>query len=494
MQPIKDIFRLSCKLYLININSKSQKNLNQKMKKVLLTALAALSIGSAAMAQKIDGKGEFKYHAEGVRVNPFKAQKPLNKGGEPVSTWYDVIDMMEQSTAGGGLRRYVDFLTHDSLNKFVDDDGTVRYGSTISVGHIFDPKDDLIQNTDNPENQLSRFNSYKLDSVAFSYLYVRNVDQVNDGMGGTVPVVDTLFVAYWRGPQIANRAFQDGTRYSLPNATAPHWNFATRMPSGYFAIDTFLLSSGANGIFDTTRVSNNDGGFENGWFSKVSSIKAPEGVSVTANAAGTNQNLLTAFSFTFKSGVPAVVGTDTAVFCYQQDPATAPAGMRRSNYFGYGLYLNEGAIGWENTKFNNTPLIGAKSSSYATVNGWNGYIAGQAFTNERFVQTFFHISVDTTNGKPGVGLNDVAAVKINSVFPNPANSKVNVNMNLVSASDVTVTLTNLMGQEVSTLSFPNTPAGTFELPMNTSNFNAGVYMINITAGNYTASQKLVITK
>jgi 5-hydroxyisourate hydrolase-like protein (transthyretin family) len=67
-------------------------------------------------------------------------------------------------------------------------------------------------------------------------------------------------------------------------------------------------------------------------------------------------------------------------------------------------------------------------------------------------------------------------------------------MNLVNAADVTVSLTNLMGQEVSTLTFPNTPAGAFELPMNTSNVNAGVYMINIKAGNYTASQKLVITK
>jgi hypothetical protein len=51
-----------------------------------------------------------------------------------------------------------------------------------------------------------------------------------------------------------------------------------------------------------------------------------------------------------------------------------------------------------------------------------------------------------------------------------------------------------MGQEVTSLSFPNTQAGTFELPINTSNVKAGVYMINIKTGNYTASQKLVITE
>jgi hypothetical protein len=464
------------------------------MKKVLLTAFAALTFGSAAMAQKINNSGEFKYHAEGVSVNPFKSEKTSKKGGEPVSAWYDIIALMEKSTAGGGLRRYVDFLTHDSLNKFVDDDGSVRYGSTVSVGHVFDPKDDLIQNSDNPENQLSRFNSYKLDSVAFSYLYVRNVNTVSDGMGGSVPVVDTLIVAYWRGTQIRQAAFQDGTRYATPNSQGAHWNYATRMPINYFAADTFLLSSGANGIFDTTRVSNNDGGFENGWFSKVSAIKAPEGISVNANASGTNVNTLTSFTFTFKSGVPAVIGTDTAVFCYQQNPATAPAGMRRSNYFGYGLYLNEGAIGWENTKFHNTPLMTLKSFAYAVNNGWNGYVAGQAFTNERFVASYFHITVDTSNGKPGVGLNDMENVKINSVYPNPATSTVNVNLALTQSADVTVSLTNLMGQEVTSLSFPNTQAGAFELPINTSNVKAGVYMINIKTGNYTASQKLVITE
>jgi hypothetical protein len=463
------------------------------MKKVLLTALAALSIGSAAMAQKIDNSGEFKHHAEGVRVNPFKSQKPMKKGGEPVSAWYSTMEMMEESSVGSGIQGYVDFIVHDSLNKFVEEDGTIRYGGATSVGHVFDPKDDLIANTENPENQLSRFNSYKLDSIAFRYLYVRNVDKIPDGMGGEMPVVDTVFITYWRGNQIRRGSLQNQSGQTVGIFASPTgaWNFGKRMPSGYIAIDTILISSGANGIIDTTRVNNNNGGFENSWPNKVASFKAPDGININAN--GTSQDLMVGFAFTFKPGIPAVVGSDTAVFVYQLDPATAPTNMRRTNYFGYGLFLNEGAISWESS-FYNTPLLALKGPSYATVNGWSGYIPGQAFNTQRFAETYFHISVDTSNGKPGVGLNDMETVKINSVFPNPATSKVTVNMNLVNSADVTVSLTNLMGQEVSTLTFPNAPAGAFELPMNTSNVNAGVYMINIKAGNYTASQKLVITK
>ena len=464
------------------------------MKKVLLMAFAALTLGTAAMAQKIDNSKDKRHQAMGEVSNPFTTHKQLKKAGEPVSAWYDVIELINNSTAGNGLNRYVDFLTHDSLNKFIEDDGTIRYGGTVSVGHIFDPKDDLIENTQNPENKLSRFNSYKLDSVAFSYLYVRNVDSIADGMGGKIPVVDTLFVAYWRGAQIRNSAFTDGTRYSLPNAQSDHWNFSKRMPTGYIDIDTFLLSSGANGTFDTTRVSNNNGGFENGWFSKVSSIKAPAGISVAANSTGTNANTLTGFTFTFKSGVPAIVGADTAVFCYQLDPTKAPAGMRRSNYFGYGLHLNEGTIGWENTKFNNTSLLGLKPYAYATINGWNGYVAGQAFTNERFVASYFHISVDTTNGKPGVGLNDMETVKINSLFPNPTTGLVKANFETKTSSDVSVNVYNLIGQNVKSMDFGKTAAGTYELPINLSSLNPGVYVISITAGNSTSTQKLVIAE
>lgn len=460
------------------------------MKKVLLTALAALSIGTAAMAQKIDDRGNFRHHAEGVPVNPFQT-KSHNKGGTALSTWFGVMDLVEKSTVSAGIKGYVDFMIHDSLNKFVEDDGTIRYGATGSIGQVFDPKDDLIQLTDNPENQLSVFNSYRLDSVAFRYLYVRNVDSISDGMGGKTNVVDTLFVAYWKGAQLRRSKFTDNTTYSTP--TTP-WNYATRMPAAYTDIDTFLLASAENGIFDSTMANNNNGGWENSWSNRVATIAAPAGITINANANGTNLDLLTAFSFTFKPGIPTIVGTDTAVFVYQKDPATKPAGMRRNNYFGYGIFINEGAIGYDYTKAYNTPLLAHKPYAYATVNGWQGYVAGQAFNNERYVETYFHITVDTSNGKPGVGINEAEAVKVLNVYPNPATSRVNITFELATSSDVKVSIVNLVGQEVSSLSFPNSAKGKFELPMNVSNLTPGVYMVNVSAGNSTQTQKVVITE
>jgi len=457
------------------------------MKKLLLSAVAALTIGSVATAQKIDNSRETRHKADQTQENPFK-NRAFNKGGEPVSAWYSIVEMIEQSNVGSALQGYVDFLVHDSLNKFVEDDGTIRYGGSTSIGHIFDPKDDLIQLTENPNNQLSRFNSYKLDSIAFRYLYVRNVDRIPDGMGGDMPVVDTVFLTYWRGAQITRAAFTDGTRYARPTNG---WDFGKRMPAGYFDIDTILISSAVNGIFDTTRANNNNG-FENSWSSKYATFAAPAGITINAN--GTSQDLLVGFAFTFKSGIPALVGTDTAVFIYQLDPATAPAGMRRTNYFGYGLFLNEGAIGWENTTYHNTAQMGLKASSYATVNGWNGYIAGQAFTNERFAETYFHISVDTTNGKPGVGLNDVSALTNVSIYPNPAKNNATVSFEIAKAGEVEINLVNLLGQTVKTFNYGKVNNGKYELKMDLNNVNPGVYMVNVKVAGSETAQKLVVTE
>jgi hypothetical protein len=82
------------------------------MKKLLLTVIAALSIGTAAMAQKIDNSSEIRHQAGQTQENPFKT-RAFGKAGEQVSAWYSIIDMIEQSNVGTALQGYVDFLVHD---------------------------------------------------------------------------------------------------------------------------------------------------------------------------------------------------------------------------------------------------------------------------------------------------------------------------------------------------------------------------------------------
>jgi hypothetical protein len=462
------------------------------MKKLLLTALAALTLGTATMAQKIDNSKDRRFLPANEASNPFN-KKSLNKGGEAISDWYSFMDMIDKSNVGSTLTGFVNFMTHDSLNKFVEDDGVVRYGGWQSVGQILDPKDDLIELTATPQNKLSVYNSYKCDSIAFQYLYVRNVDSISDGMGGKTNVVDTVFIAYFAGSQIRKLQFtSSGDKLGLVD-----WNYAKRLPANMVKMDTILLGVGANGLIDTTRASNNNGGFENSWFSKIAQFPAPAGMKINANPNGSTVANLVGFTYTFKSGIPAVVGTDTAVMVYQKDPSTAPAGMRRTNYFGCRFSQNSGSIGWENKNFWNTSLFALKNTSYVddgNPNSWKGYVSGNAFTADLFLESWFHITVDTSGGKPGVGFNEVENVKINNVYPNPATSVVNVNFELASAGDVTIKIYDLLGHEVSLLSYPKTSKGRYEIPVNTSNLNTGVYVISINAGNNTKTQKFTVTK
>ena len=89
------------------------------MKKLLLTALAALTIGSAAMAQKIDNSKDRRFQSVGEARNPFHT-KSLGKGGTMVSDWFSIMDMIDQSNVGTSLTPFVNFMVHDSLAKNVE--------------------------------------------------------------------------------------------------------------------------------------------------------------------------------------------------------------------------------------------------------------------------------------------------------------------------------------------------------------------------------------
>lgn len=459
------------------------------MKKVILTCLLAMCINAAIYSQQLIHHESPKFQSEGNTNNPFLSQK-LGKGGQVVSTWYSIRNLISKSNIGGGLSGFVSFLTHDSLSKFINGEGNIYNPQDISVGHIFDPKDDLISLTDNPESQLSRYNSYKLDSIGFWYIYVRNVDSINDGLGLKRNVVDTLFVAYYNGQKIK--------RYSLGNTLyfgnmEDGWNLNTRMPKSYIDVDTFLLTSGTHEFFDTTRVLNSNNGFENTWVTKLVTIPAPNGLSVDARKNPNIESLLVGFTITFKSGVPSVVGQDTAVFCYQLDPKTAPANLRRTNYFGYRFMENSSGIPWKNVGFYNTSLFGFTEVAYQKYKGWEGYVAGQFIDKERFLDAFFYITVDTTEGRPGVGMEENKLVTNLQIYPNPCNDKVTLEIELLNSSDIHVSITNVIGEEVYLFSYPKTPKGKFELPISVQSLNAGVYFLNIHHDKGVISKKLVVS-
>jgi hypothetical protein len=87
----------------------------------------------------------------------------------------------------------------------------------------------------------------------------------------------------------------------------------------------------------------------------------------------------------------------------------------------------------------------------------------------------------TTSACP-TGIADVTNDNNLSIYPNPANSSVNMNFNLVDRSEVTVNVYNTLGEVVYT-EYKGSMVGQNIVTINTENFSNGMYMVELVAGD-----------
>jgi hypothetical protein len=468
------------------------------MKKLLLS-LTTLAFLTQIDAQTIERRHPLLPDNQAVE----KVGKPSNTkfGKADVEDWYSPgAWLLKDPTISSGIKGYVDFMYHDTLAKSIligstGTESTIYGFGRISIAGILDPKDDVLDYTDNPGIKLYRNNSYKVDSIHFSYRYVRQVDSISDGVGGKLPVIDTLFVTYFNGSMISKSGL---TFSSTPPRTVKYgkvnWTGGTvRMPSTYLSQDTILLTPTS----DTTMYKNNNGGWENSWPSfKEMTLATPSNMT----SAKDQDNNLVGFALTFKSAVPSVIGTDTAIMIYQKDPATLAPGTRRTNYFGFSLFQNEGTARWSNPTFYNTSLTVENFSGYTpwVVNStvtFNGYIPGCIWNaGDQF--TVFDYYLKTTSGN--VGVKDIKNNEfvLGDIYPNPVlnGEKAMISFNLLHNAPVTIAVMNMVGQEVKTGYTRNYSAGKQTEVLDLNGLKAGVYFVNMTVNGNSISKKLTIVE
>ena len=88
---------------------------------------------------------------------------------------------------------------------------------------------------------------------------------------------------------------------------------------------------------------------------------------------------------------------------------------------------------------------------------------------------------------PILNVNEINEVSNFTVSPNPANDVINVK--LINADDAVITISDLAGKVVST-----TTSNGISTSVSTASLNSGVYLVNVTIGNSTSTQKVVIKK
>ncbi len=449
------------------------------MKKLLLTSVSLFSVGMIVNAQSMIA-GDTKKFKPANEVSVIKSKSNAS-GKAAASNWYEPWNMAGKAGAETSWVPYVNFLFPDSIVKYIDEAGTLSYmpGST-NIGQVLDPKDANIALTDNPEYTMSKFTSYTLDSLYFSYLYVRNVDSLPDDLGNKIAVVDTLLIDYFITSALQMGGFQVG----LEKFARPGFNTSLRRPTGMSFTQKVLLTRADS----TAALPDATGNPESSWRTGVMGIAVSTPLSINSSRMAA-QNIV-GFSMRFKPGH----SYDTSsIMVYQKAASTFPSGATRANYFGYRFYANGTGAPYppqvEQTTYINNTLVAGKQSSYAT-SGWVGFVPGNAYYAHQYFQCGFQLT------SSNIGINEVKNpnFELGDAYPNPTTGITTFDFNLKNASDVKISIVNLVGQEVLSVANNKFNAGVNEVRADLSSLTSGVYLYTMTVDGQSQSQKLIISK
>lgn len=113
------------------------------------------------------------------------------------------------------------------------------------------------------------------------------------------------------------------------------------------------------------------------------------------------------------------------------------------------------------------------------------YVSGFQFTNADFTYTATPLSAG--NSSSSISKNNTINV---NVYPNPTSDNTNIVVNLNTASNMHVEITNALGQVINSMDI-NAQAGQHVINVDLSNEKAGVYFYNVTTNNGKSVGKLI---
>ena len=143
--------------------------------------------------------------------------------------------------------------------------------------------------------------------------------------------------------------------------------------------------------------------------------------------------------------------------------------------------------------FTKTNYVGAFSGNLVTQENWFAN-----WTNFDPVNTNYSNCASTIFPCPGLGINSYSGPAKNiqnaKVIPNPAAGNAALMIELNAISNVTITILDITGRNVATVFTGKLPAGIQSVPVNLSNLNAGMYLMNVATENGTKIVRFTVAK
>jgi len=103
-----------------------------------------------------------------------------------------------------------------------------------------------------------------------------------------------------------------------------------------------------------------------------------------------------------------------------------------------------------------------------------------------------NVFIDNVELRSGpTGVEEVIAEGSFNIYPNPVDDKLNVNLDIVKGSKVSMSIINILGQQVGETVEHSFNAGQNSTTINTATFTPGVYFLNISTEEGTVQQKFV---
>lgn len=434
------------------------------MKKILLLSMMALvsatSFGqyknSIVTAPKQLGKMSIGNDVDKAR---FKNSHTKTRGG---SQFYDYAAYLEAKT-GNTPSTFVHYMFPDSNMRYDAPDNA--YGiSWRSIGAVLDPYSQLIEDFSSA-GDLDFFDgnphAFTIDSVYVAVSYNKVSAEVDTfTMSLTSSEGTNLPAYYFAGGNFTTNFSADTGRFLALNYDPTKYGY-----------NTAQIAAGGPAAYTVNRVlSNSDtvGPAAGGFGLKY--------LGFSGNNYSITPGELPAVSFTFKPGFTWTPGTQVSTKNHLLFRSSEPNG---DNTF----------MPYYKGDFNMHSVV------YKDSTNWGGdYIPTIAWTQPYGTEVHDIVWKITCNACGLVGINDLAENIHYTASPNPTSSVINFDMNFEnSAKNVTITLTNLVGQPVRTMELGAMTAQVDRREtMNVSDLTPGFYFYTIKADNQKLTDKILI--
>jgi hypothetical protein len=462
------------------------------MKKILLLliagAIALTSIGQErgmCISTNPEGTGkEYKDLKKAIQSEVYNKRTLLDKT-TAAPRWYSYINYFDTSEtdAASSIAFTIPYLWKDTTAIMAYSDGTTTtwaHNRNVSLGLSVDPSFAGFNNYDYYPGQMkiTPSNAYTVDSLMFFGVY---------GFDAANRYVDTLRVTFVYGSGASNADVYMAktgnpvvlSRYgvSAPDSMKTHrMRFDTNVvrTNGPTAIvrDILLDNTGASPAWGDT--------LSTGQY--VGLVGFPD-VNVPAG------NMIGA-TITFLSGDTSFSAHDTAF--------GSSIGYRSNLFRPYVGYKGTTALAQFATYDSTNRNSGMFKTLPDTANRWGGqYIplwfwsgSGGGASGFQYPYIDFHIKCPSCDVTVPISVKDVHNNIISNVYPNPAAGTLTIPFTLSGSGNVSVSLSNVIGQEVATQRMNNVKEG--QAVFNTSELPSGVYIYSISANGYRKSGKVTI--